>query len=70
MGNPDQFIVGTWTGPETVICRLCIFRDRTVYPGITKAYCDMFPAPPESPGKPLGILMHGDMCPHFRLDDA
>ncbi len=64
---------GTWPDPEEMICRNCRKRDKTIFVlngvakpvGVTKAFCEAYPPPPESNGKPSGILFYGDMCEYY-----
>lgn len=69
-------IRGAFPKAKEIQCRDCFFRDRTVVEldgkkieaGITKAFCAQFPAPPDSNGKPLGVLFRGEKCPVYQED--
>lgn len=68
----------TWSDPKTVICKDCIFRDKTeakignriVNVGATRSFCAAYPEPPDSNGKPMGILFHGQKCKYHTSEKA
>lgn len=66
-------IKGQFPNREEIICKDCTFRDHTVINigekeipvGITKGFCEKYPAPPGSNGKPHDILFEGGMCEYY-----
>lgn len=64
----------TFADPKKVICKNCLFRDKTevvvgdkvIKAGVTKQFCAAYPEPPDSNGKPLGILFYGDKCKYYQ----
>lgn len=61
---------GTWADPEKVVCKDCVFRDRTVVElfgkkdpcGITRGTCEIYKEPNI---KPMDILLHGAPCQYY-----
>lgn len=61
-------IKGQWPNPDTVKCKDCIYRDKTVLDlgdkviltGVTKDFCEIYVK-----GKPREILFQNAECPHF-----
>ena len=66
-------IKGQFPDPKTIVCKDCIFRDKTVvnigdkkiFAGITKMFCDIYREPPESTGKPHGVLFNNEDCEFY-----
>ena len=66
-------IKGQFPDRNKIICKDCIFRDRTVIElgekeipvGVTKAFCDMYQAPPASNGKPHDVLFSNADCEFY-----
>lgn len=66
-------IKGQFPDRNKIICKDCIFRDRTVIElgekeipvGVTKAFCDMYQAPPASNGKPHDVLFNNADCEFY-----
>lgn len=67
---------GQFPNPSKILCRDCANRDRTVIKikdkekavGVTKAFCDAYPAPPESNGKPEEVLFNNADCQYYVKD--
>lgn len=69
-------IKGMFPDKNTILCKDCRWRDKTTLtingkeytPGVTRAFCEKYPAPPASEGKPDTILFqHGD-CAYYELE--
>ena len=66
-------IKGQFPDRDKIICKDCIFRDKTVIElgekeipvGVTKAFCDMYQAPPASNGKPHDVLFNNADCEFY-----
>ena len=66
-------IKGQFPERDKIICKDCIFRDKTVIElgekeipvGVTKAFCDMYQAPPASNGKPHDVLFNNADCEFY-----
>lgn len=64
---------GTWADPEKVVCKDCVFRDRTVVElfgkkdacGITRDTCEIYKGPPTTAYKPSSILLHNEPCQYY-----
>lgn len=69
-------IKGQFPDPKKMRCRDCVNRDKTVLDifdppkpvGITKAFCDAYPAPPGSNGKPHDVLFLNADCQFYIKD--
>lgn len=69
-------IRGTFPKAKDIMCKDCFYRDRTTVVldgekkavGVTKGFCAKFPPPPDSAGKPLGVLFMGEKCPEYMKD--
>lgn len=80
MSEKRQFdpIKATFPNPEKIPCWDCFNRDReevdlghrTIKCGVTKAFCNAYPPPPDSSGKPLEVLFHGAKCRFYAKDEA
>ncbi len=63
-------LVGQFPDRDKIICKDCIFRDKTIVTinekeiavGVTKAFCQMFKEPPKSNGKPHEVLFNNEEC--------
>ena len=70
-------IKGTFPDADKIRCRKCIYRDKTelkldgkvIKVGVTKAFCDKYPAPPKSNGKPHEVLFLNTDCPYYKSED-
>ena len=66
-------IKGQFPDRDKIICKDCKFRDKTVIElgekeipvGVTKAFCDMYQAPPASNGKPHDVLFNNADCEFY-----
>ena len=66
-------IKGQFPDRDKIICKDCKFRDPTVIKlgekeipvGVTKAFCDMYQAPPASNGKPHDVLFNNADCEFY-----
>lgn len=67
---------GQLPNPNLIKCKDCVNRDKTVLNmfnppkpvGITKAFCDAFPQPPDSNGKPHDVLFNNADCEFYIKD--
>lgn len=70
-------IKGQFPDKETIKCKDCIFRDHTeielgdkkIPVGVTKAFCDMYQAPPKSNGKPHDVLFNNEDCEFYAKEE-
>lgn len=66
-----------WPDPDKIKCRDCFNRDKTevklggkvVKCGITKSFCNAYPPPPDSNGKPLEVLFQNADCRFYAKDE-
>lgn len=66
----DGTMKGQWPNPNTIVCKDCIYRDKTtielngkIIPvGVTKSFCEEYS---DGKGKPLEILFRDGDCPYF-----
>ena len=64
--------------PETVQCKDCVFRDKTILElgekkipvGVVKSWCEVYSKDISPGGKPVGILFETEKCKHYRKDDS
>lgn len=64
---------GQFPDKTKIMCRDCIHRDKTVVSiggkeipvGITKSFCEMYQAPPDSNGKPSSVLFENSQCDFY-----
>lgn len=69
---------GQFPDPKKIVCKDCFLRDKTaivlkgkrIEVGVTKSFCDAFPAPPDSNGKPSDILFRNARCPYYVSEKA
>jgi hypothetical protein len=69
-------MVGTFPDKNKIICKDCVYRDRTVVDlggkklpvGITKSFCEIFLPPPKTNGKPTEVLFHGGDCKYYKQE--
>ncbi|HBL41293.1 MAG TPA: hypothetical protein DDY98_06915 [Ruminococcaceae bacterium] len=67
---------GQWPNPNTIVCKDCAFRDKTVvdvgyrkiYAGVTKSWCDVYEKGVTN-GKPHDILFQNAECKYYTKDD-
>ena len=67
-------MVGQWADPKAVVCRSCMFRDKTVLEfggevmavGITRDTCEIFDGEEEC--KPHDVLFLNTDCPYYVED--
>lgn len=70
-------IKGQFPDKEKIICKDCIFRDKTLIElgdkkipvGITKAFCKKYEAPPKSNGKPHDVLFNSGDCEFYTKEE-
>lgn len=68
-------IKGTWPNPNTVKCRDCVHRDKTIVMigernvavGVTRSFCGVYTK--EVNGKPHEILFQNADCDYYMKDD-
>lgn len=71
-------IKGEFPDQNKIPCADCFNRDReevrvgsrVIKCGVTRAFCNAYPPPPDSNGKPLEILFHGAKCKFYAKDEA
>lgn len=76
--NFDQPVHGAWADPNSIICKDCAFRDKTIVKlggkmlqvGVTKSFCKIYEAPPKTNGKPTAILFHNAKCRYYQKDES
>ena len=69
-------IKGQFPDKSTIICKDCVFRDKTeinlgekkIPVGITKAFCEKYEAPPKSNGKPHEVLFNNGDCEFYKKE--
>ena len=69
-------IKGQFPNRNEIICKDCIFRDKTIVNlgdkkinvGITKAFCEKYEAPPISNGKPHDVLFENGICEYYEQE--
>lgn len=62
-----------WPDSKKIQCKDCFNRDRTeievngkvLKVGISKAFCNAYPPPPDSNGKPIDILFQNAKCKFY-----
>lgn len=70
-------IKGQFPNKNEIICKDCIFRDRTtitlgakeIHVGITKAFCEKYKSPPKSNGKPHDVLFNNGDCEFYAKEE-
>lgn len=70
-------IKGQFPDGNKIACKNCKHRDKSVINlgskeikvGVTKAYCDVFKAPPESNGKPHEVLFENGICEYHEEEE-
>lgn len=71
-------VKGTWPDSKNIMCKDCVYRDKTevtlgdkvIKVGITKAFCEKYPEPPKSNGKPHEVLFLNYNCQYYRKDKS
>jgi hypothetical protein len=62
-----------WPDPNKIMCKDCIFRDKTeikvndkiIKCGVTKDLCRVYLGPPHDNGKPHDVLFLNDYCEFY-----
>lgn len=70
-------IKGQFPDANTILCKDCMFRDKTVVEigdkeipvGITKAFCEKYEKPPKSNGKPHDVLFEDGICDYYEKEN-
>ena len=70
-------IKGQFPNKEKIICKDCVFRDKTLIElggkeipvGVTKAFCAKYEAPPKSNGKPHDVLFENRICEYYQKEE-
>lgn len=71
-------VMGTHPDPNKIQCASCKFRDRTVLKfatgkktnvGVIKAFCEKYPRPPKSNGKPHDVLYNLQDCEFYEMEE-
>lgn len=65
-----------WPDPKKIICKDCIYRDKTeidldgkkIPCGVTKDFCKIYLGPPNDNGKPHTVLFQNDYCEFYEED--
>ena len=71
-------IKGQFPDKEKIICKDCMFRDKTLIElgdkkipvGVTKAFCEKYESPPKSNGKPHDVLFEKNgICEYYQKEE-
>ena len=76
--NAEAPIKVQGANPETIQCKDCVFRDKTIFEyegkkisiGTIKSWCEVYSKDISSGGKPVGILFETEKCKYYRKDGS